>query len=77
MNRDELILALAIDMCGASWPMDANRYRRLAAKAYAAIESAGFAVVPVEPTEAMRAAGWEHYKDVGDIWDAMIEAASQ
>ena len=33
------------------------------------------AIVPREPTEAMREAGWQDYKDVGDIWTAMIAAA--
>lgn len=41
----------------------------------AALEALGFVIVPKEPTEAMRAAGWQHYKDVGDIWSAMIEAS--
>jgi hypothetical protein len=34
-------------------------------------------IVPIEPTEEMRQAGWDRYKDVGDIWQAMLSAAPE
>jgi len=44
--------------------------------ALAALEARGMVVVPVEPTEAMKAAGWIDKEDVNpaDIYCAMLAA---
>jgi hypothetical protein len=47
---------------------------------FAAIRDAGFAIVPVEPTAAMRQAGQQERDDnahVSEIWDAMLKAAQE
>ena len=54
--------------------------RREAAAALAAIREAVFAIVRIEPTEAMLRAGIAEYDGGGlasDIWDAMIKAAQE
>ena len=84
-DRDKLIEEIARGMAidaGAyegpdlHWPA----YVDDAQAALAAIEAAGFAVVPVEPTEAMKIAAFEAAgpyaeEDPLDVWRAMIAAA--
>ena len=44
------------------------------------LKASGFAVVPVEPTEAMAAAGWDALNADDcpeDMWKAMIAAAGE
>jgi hypothetical protein len=40
-----------------------------------ALRSRGFAIVPIEPTDEMRHAGWLERENWLDVWRAMIEAS--
>ena len=59
-----------------------RNWHRMAARAViVALQREGWAVVPMEPTEAMIEAGWPHtadpcwQEDVAKCWRAMIAAA--
>lgn len=61
----------------APWDSEAPIYLPIADAALAAIEAAGCAIVPIEPTEEMQAAGAyprENRKPVADIYRAMLAA---
>lgn len=80
MNRDELIEAMTRAlMAGLVEPKHGDRIDAQAA--LQAIEDAGFAVVPVEPTEAMITAGAKPVPVLADnfiakqVYKAMIEAS--
>jgi hypothetical protein len=40
-----------------------------------ALRSRGYAIVPIEPTDEMRHAGWLERENWLDVWRAMIEAS--
>ncbi len=90
-DRDKLIEVMARAICEYETPesyddlpvisMFKKYFRATAQAALAAIEANGFAVVPVEPTEAMKiaafeAAGPHAEEDPLDVWRAMITAAT-
>jgi hypothetical protein len=82
-DRDKLIEAIAAALADEEGLRPTERPRRWvrqAEAALAAIEANGFAVVPVEPTEAMKIAAFEaagpHTEECPlDVWRAMIAAA--
>jgi hypothetical protein len=39
------------------------------------LRSRGYAIVPIEPTDEMRHAGWLERENWLDVWRAMIEAS--
>jgi hypothetical protein len=39
------------------------------------LRSRGYAIVPIEPTDEMRHAGWLERENWLDVWQAMIEAS--
>ena len=78
MNRDKLIETLAMKMPGTSLA----QCREDAAVLEAAAEAAGYVLVPVEPTPAMKTAGRmasgpaQHVSAV-PVWEAMLAAAQE
>ena len=78
MTHDELENEIAKAISGAPFPTPRSLTK--AEAVLAAIREAGFAIVPVAPTEAMLRAGIAEYDGGGlanDIWDAMIKAAQE
>jgi hypothetical protein len=53
------------------------QFLAFARAAVCALKISGFAIVPIEPTEAMCDAGYESQKDCDSIYRAMIEAAQK
>ena len=79
-DRDKLIEALGPVLFSAEGPGAKETLRVCVEALLAAIEANGFAVVPVEPTEAMKIAAFEaagpHTEECPlDVWRAMIAAA--
>ena len=82
MTHDELTDAVARieDPEAFLFGGDAKGAKDRAAKMMERFQNAGFAIVPVEPTAAMRQAGQQERDDnahVSEIWDAMLKAARE
>lgn len=91
MARDELIEVMAREIDHALvWEVEGDtrageltqrEQRAVAAAALAAIEAQGFAIVPVEPTQAMLNVGLDAFLDreqgTADIYRVMITAAQE
>jgi hypothetical protein len=82
MTHDELREAVARieDPEAFLFGGDAKGAKDRAAKMIARFQNAGFAIVPVEPTEAMLQAGQQERNDnamVEEIWGAMLKAAQE
>ena len=64
------------DGTGAQWAYGAQRFVGTSAGHIQALDAAGYAVVPKEPTEEMRqASGWITAHCVDDVWAEMLAAA--
>jgi hypothetical protein len=58
-----------------SSPREELEASRLADQVLEALRSRGYAIVPIEPTDEMRHAGWLERENWLDVWRAMIEAS--
>jgi hypothetical protein len=76
MDREKVIKVMARSLAPhLESPRDNGE--SVAAAALSALEAAGFAVVPVEPTEKMMEAGLAKWSNLRDIYAAMLAAAKE